>query len=210
MRPRRARDLGLRIAIAFAVSIAVVLYFREAIFRFVLPLYLGEMTLLAHDFRIGGIDLRGVGADHYIYGQAVLVQPVLAGGKVIYPEQMGNGEAFTLSGYVPQTIILFFGVLLAWRAARWRSYAARGLVGLPALVLMLMLDIPFTLVGFLEGNLSDPFWLRQYVYFFNYGVRLVLAVTAEELASIGAEYLTIGWKSPTLSCRQTGAGVQSP
>ena len=41
--------------------------------------------------------------------------------------------------------------------------------------------------------------------FLNYGVRLVLAVTAEELASIGAEYLTIGWKSPTPSCRQTGA-----
>ena len=49
LRPRRARDLGLRIAIAFAVSIAVVLYFREAIFRFVLPLYLGEMTFRPPD-----------------------------------------------------------------------------------------------------------------------------------------------------------------
>ncbi len=197
MFPRRGFELGLRIACAFGLSAAIVLCFREVVFRLLLPLFLAEISWLSDDFRITGIGLGGSGADHYIYVHATLARPVLVKDKALYPAEMGVGEAFTLSGYVPQTIILFLGVLLAWPAAKWRGYLVRLVVGLPMLILMLMLDVPFTLLGFLKGNLDNPFWLRQYVDFLNYGGRLVLALLAGALAAITSEHLAKTRKSPT-------------
>lgn len=189
MSPHRGFELGLRIAFAFGLSAAIVLCFRDVVFRLLLPLFLTEISWLSDDFRITGIGLGGSGADHYLYVHATLAQPVLVKDKMVYPADMGGGETFTLSGYVPQTIILYLGVLLAWPAAKWRAYPVRLVAGLPILMLMLMLDVPFTLVGFLRGNFDDPFWLRQYVDFLNYGGRLVLALLAGALAAIASEHL---------------------
>ena len=80
---RRGFEVGLRIACAFVLSAAVVLYFREVVFRLLLPLFLAEMSWLSDDFRITGIGLGGSGADHYIYVQATLAHPVLVKDKVV-------------------------------------------------------------------------------------------------------------------------------
>jgi hypothetical protein len=187
---------GLRFAITLVLIAAFIAAIRLQVLRYLLPVYLWEISSLDADFHIIGLGVQQVVADTYISVNAALAHPVTGAGKILYPDSGFELTAATLSGYVLQTIILFAGILCAWPSSQWRSGLARIVLGPPVLLAVLMIDVPLVLLSALrQGVLSElgdtrfhP--LLVWANFLNFGGRLGLAVFAGIATVLVAEWLS--------------------
>lgn len=190
--PRPAFELGVRLAISFALVAAVVVSCRGPILRILLPLIFYEVNWLGDEISVNGIGVRGMEGDHFIYLDGALTRPVTAHGKVLFPGEI-TATGGTLSGYIFQTIILFWGVLAGWPAARWHLYLLRALLGGPLLVLLLAIDVPLVMLATLwRGVLHElgtaPFSaLLLWDRFLSYGGRLALALGIAAVTILAVE-----------------------
>jgi hypothetical protein len=175
---------GLRLAVALALSAALVAAFRSQIFRYLLPLFFWEISWLGADFHITSIGVQQVAADTYIGVNAGLARPIVGAGKILYPSTTLALTAATLSGYVLQAIIFFSGILLAWPVGGWRAGITRVALGLPTMLISLMIDIPLVLLSILWRVVLDELGDKRFSVliawgsFLNYGGRLGLVVFA--------------------------------
>jgi hypothetical protein len=175
---------GLALAAALVLVAALIAAARNSIFSLVLPLFLWEISWLGTDFTILGIGTHPRAADSYIVIEAVLARPIVGAGRILYPDAQLLLVAEVLSGYVPQTIIMFAGVLIAWPLRGWRSGIARLVLAPPALLATLMIDVPLVLLSLIwkivNRTLGDTGFqpLLAWEHFLTYGGRLGLAVIA--------------------------------
>jgi hypothetical protein len=203
---------ALWLAVALALTAVLVAVFRGQIYRLLLPLFLREITWLGDDFRIIGIGVQHIAADTYIGVNAGIARPILGAGKILYPDSGFELTAATLAGYLLQTIILFAGILLAWPVHGWLASAMRVALGIPALLLALMSDMPLVLLSILwQGvltELGDKRFsaLLAWGNFLHYGGRLGLVVFAGIATVLLAEALTRAISNRDDAGRARGCG----
>ena len=193
---RLAVRTGLRLALALLIGAAFAAIFRREIIRALLPLFFWEITWLGDDFRILGIALQNVAGDSYIGVAAELARPLFGNGKMLSPGSDVSMSVLTLSGYVLEVFMIFFGVIVAWPAENWRLYLSRFLLGMPVLLAALMIDVPLVLLGALWRGPRQDLGIHSFSpllaweNFLSFGGRLGLAVFAGIATVLLAEWLT--------------------
>lgn len=153
-----------------------------------MPLYREVAGWLLPEYRVIDLTLRQGANESVLALTAETAGNMLIGLKYL-PAGVGMTST-TLAGHALQHPVIIFSLLLAWptvpRRDRWRLV----LCGIPLLVLVALLDIPFVLAGALQdlvfGTLAPDqasfSVLIGWVHFLNGGGRLLLSITAVLLA----------------------------
>lgn len=144
---RPGLDTGLRFLLACVLLLALARAFGDACVAALLPVFRWELGLLDDHYRILFLGLSSQGADSVVRLDVTLARPVIAGARVIVPDSRGIATVTTLAGHVLQPVILMLAVLAAWPARKRAEYLLRASCGLPLLVLLLMVDVPFVLLA---------------------------------------------------------------
>ena len=186
--PPRPIEAGWRFLAACILLLVASHFWGGLVVDGLLPVYRLELGWIGDRYRIAGLKLVTQGADSVIRLDVTLQKIMLVGSHVVYPDPRGHAHVTTLSGHVLQPAILGFALLAAWpplaatRVAR--ELALRLVFGLVLIALVLMLDVPFVLVGELWALAHDRFTpgsfspLLAWVDFLQGGGRLALGLGA--------------------------------
>lgn len=178
-----AGKTGLRFLLACVLLLALTHFFSQEFFSPLLRVFRWELELLDDHYRILSLGLATQGADSVVRLDLMLARPVVAGAQVIFPDPRGIATVTTLTGYVLQPVILMSAVLAAWPVRQPSEYFARAACGAMMLVLLLMADTPFVLLGEIWAMFVDAFmpgWFSPLIAwsdFLQYGGRLALSLT---------------------------------
>lgn len=120
-------------------------------------------------------------------------------------------QSTTLQAYAHHHLILIFAALGAWPVRRPTDRAVLLAAGIPAIALVTMLDLPFTLVGAIQDMMlaaSDPGRLGTdaavlYCQFLQRGGRHALSLAAAALVIV----LVAGWHGPDSIDAATGCAA---
>lgn len=124
-----------------------------------LPLFESELAHLDDTFRIDRLYIDRDGADRVVRIDVGLAHALTLNGRTFHPDSRGRATASTLVGNVTLPGVLLAAVALAWPSRNRRQWVARGLLLLPALLVLCLLDVPFILWAALWGlviQAADP------------------------------------------------------
>lgn len=122
-----------------------------------LPTYRWALAQIDDHFRILYLGLASQGADSVIRLDVSLQRPLIVGPHLVMPDPRGHAHVTTLSGHALQPLVIFAAVLLAWPASGWYESVLRGCCGFLFGGLMVVVDVPFVLVGELWALLADHY-----------------------------------------------------
>lgn len=182
--PLRPFEAGLRFLAACGVLLALAHFLVRDLLELILPLFRWELGRLDDHYRILHLGLATQGADPVIRLDVALQRPVFVGGHLVLPDSRGHASVTTLAGNSLQPLIVFLALLLAWPARGFAHGVARIGCGLCLLPLLLMIDVPFVLLGELWAIFVDRFAsanfspLIAWKDFLQGGGRLALALAA--------------------------------
>jgi len=200
----------LRFLAACSVLLVLMHFVERDLLELILPLFRWELGVLDDHYKIVQLGLATQGADGVIRLDVTLQRPVFVSGHLVLPDPRGRANVTTLSGNVLQPVIVFLALLVAWPARGWTETAARTCCGLLLLPVLMMVDVPFVLMGELWALLLDrhaPTSFSPVIAwkeFLQGGGRLALAFTAGGLAIVLASRISTG------ASRKIAAGVQWP
>jgi hypothetical protein len=146
----------LSLALRLLVVTAVVLWLAHALERVMvdplIPALRSGVSALDDTFAVTDIRVSGEGANEVVHFRANLTRPVDHGLSVIYPfgwpgAPEGSFQVtYTLGGIVQYGALTLIAIL-AWPASGIRELAARMLLCAPILVLLVLFEIPSTVVA---------------------------------------------------------------
>jgi hypothetical protein len=145
------RGFVLRFLLIVTVLAALAAFGEERLVEALLPGMKYELTRLDGTFRIDQLSVVKDGADRAVRVEVGLARPLALNGRTFYPDPRGKASASTLVGNAILPCVLLIAVALAWPVRSLRSFAARALLLIPLLLLLLALDGPFLLWGALWG-----------------------------------------------------------
>ena len=137
----------LRILLASAVILPVILYFERSIMQSLIPLLKWEITQLDDSFNIlffGVSETKGASNIelNVVFNHDIVVNQA---SQAVASNFFGSAGLLTQNVLHPLMIITV--AILAWPASAWQVYAIRLGAGLPLVILMMMLDSPFQLLA---------------------------------------------------------------
>jgi hypothetical protein len=179
-----AFNLSLRMGSAWLFASALVLISGPCIIEPALPLLQTAVDLLQADFTVV-LELKQSSGGWLISTQPFLMRSVaLAAGSSIAPfTHLGRFSINVDHTLVPQ--VIFLTVAWSWPCARRRELVARLALTLPALSILLALDVPAHLVGLVEIYLAEvgrvnassrAAWPITWMIFMESGGRWLLAI----------------------------------
>lgn len=159
-----------------------------------MPLYRAIAGWLLPEYRVVDLVLRQGANETVLALTAETAENMIIGLKYL-PAGVGMTST-TLAGHALQYPVIIFSLLLAWPTVAWRDRWRLALYGIPLLVVVALLDMPFVLAGAIQdlmlGTLAPDQALSSmligWVHFLNGGGRLVLSITAALLA-VGGYFL---------------------
>jgi hypothetical protein len=193
--PLTALKASLRLVAAVGLLLVLNHLYGRQLVETLLPLLHRELGWLDDNYRILTLTLATQGADSVIRLDVTLARFVVVGSQVIAPDPRGHAVVSTLASSVLQPAIIGLALLAVWPASRTAQYAWRCLIGLPLLLLMLPLDIPFVLLGELwqvivASSAQHEFSpLLAWNDFLQQGGRQVLALCASVLVIVLAQWI---------------------
>ena len=160
-----------------------------------LPLYRLAAGWLLPEYRVVELVLRQ-GANEMVLALSAETARNMVIGLKFLPAGIGMTSS-TLAGHVLQHPVIIFSLLLAWPTVPWRGRWRLVLCGIPLLVVVALLDVPFVLAGALQdlvlGSIApdqaSSSILIGWMHFLNGGGRLVLSIMAALLAVSGHSLL---------------------
>ena len=113
--------------------------------RLLLPVFHSEIAWADDTYSIDSLGIDTDGADHVFRLRVHQVLPIVLGGRIYLPDPRGIAESTTLVGNlgVPAVLMTTLGFAAPTRGRR--TYLLRGLMLLPALVTLWVLDVPLIL-----------------------------------------------------------------
>lgn len=141
------REVGLRFALALVVLLAAGHFHGGHLVQAVLPVFRAEIGWLERDYRVLDLSLAREGADRVIALEVGLAGFIVLGRHALYPDPRARARVTTLAGHVLTPAILSFALAAAWRARRKREYPLRFAIALPLAFAVMLLDVPFVLLG---------------------------------------------------------------
>ncbi len=175
---------AMRLLLAYALFFGLCLAFARYYATLWLPLYRAELAMLAPQYTVVDLRLQRPGGETLIALDIKTARAINIGTKTVPAGVTMNSS--TLMGNVVQHPIIYFSILLAWPGFLTRERLFLLLTGLPLLVLVEALDLPFILLGALEDlmlyNLAPDQLpgsrLVTWMDFLNGGGRLALSAAA--------------------------------
>lgn len=152
--------IALRLFVVLIVLVPLILLNREALVDAALPMIGAVFKWVADDFRLLDLSIAQAGSDRVVKVTVMWQHIQVVGNHVIYPDARGTATASTLLAHTLQgpcaaIVAAFAWPLAAGRNRWWREIAARVLVLLPLLALLVVVDTPFVLAGELWGMVLD-------------------------------------------------------
>lgn len=187
----------IRFAISFLVfsaCLSLTLYqYGEPLLKLLLPIYQWEISLIDDVYQILSLSIVNLAQEHVIALQVSLKKTMFIGGHFIFPNPQGVANATSIVGHVWQMIVIFLSVILTWPMEKIIFCALRFVIGLPFLMIILLLDIPFTLLAALEGLILQQLQIQTISPLFLWGSflegggRLILGLVAGILSVLIAD-----------------------
>jgi len=191
--------LPIRVAIRFlliSVFIAMVLHwYGDSLLELLLPIYRWEINFIDAGYQVRSFSINNSEPEHVFFLQVNLAKPMFVGGRFIFPNPQGLAQASSIVDHVWLMAVLFFAIIFSWPASRMRLLVLRVLVGLPFLIGILLLDIPFTLLAALKGLIIQQLELDTFSplilwgSFLEGGGRLALSLVAGALVVLVTNFL---------------------
>ena len=159
----------------------LIFYYREWLVEIFIPSFRVVVEWLEQRFNVQQFNLVQPKNELLIHLRLTSQIPVEVYGRTL-PGMDVSGT--TLSSHVLQHIFIFFAVLLAASLFSRPNIATLWLLGVIGLVVSLCLDIPFTLLGSIEGLLIqhlapdqlNQHWLVRWEQFMTNGGRMATAM----------------------------------
>jgi len=170
-----------------------------------LPIFRSELQWLGDNYSILHFGLARQGYDHVIRLDVSLARFVVVGSHVIAPDPRGHAVVTTLASSVLRPVIFGFVLIAVWPAQRSRQYLWRLVIAAPLLLMLVLLDVPFVLLGEVwelviaataPGNFSP---LIVWKDFLQGGGRLALALCVSLVAIAVARWISNRRKNNSLS-----------
>jgi hypothetical protein len=152
------RELALRVAIASVLILGTVHLFQRPAAEELIPVFRTAIHLLSDSFVVNDARLAEEGASDTVRFRANLARPITVDGRTIYPFGWNGGPEgglqvnYTVGG-VFSYIALMLIVVHAWPAQHVKEQALRFLLSLPRVAVLLVLDVPTTVVAELWNGL---------------------------------------------------------
>ena len=191
--------LPIRVAIRFlmfSIFIAMVFHwYGDCLLELLLPIYRWEINFIDDGYQILSFSINDSESEHVFSLQVNLAKPMFVGGRFIFPHPQGLAYASSIVDHVWLMAVLFFATIFSWPASRIRLFVLRVLIGMPFLIGVLMLDIPFTLLAALKGLIIQQLELDTFSplilwgSFLEGGGRLALSLVAGALVVLVTNFL---------------------
>jgi hypothetical protein len=137
--------------------------FQRPIVEPMIPVFRGAVRLLATEFIIDSAEIVREGSSETIRFRANLSMPLLVAGRTLYPfgwsgrvPQGAYQVALDLGGVLQYCALLFI-LVLACPATHVKEFATRLALAAPFSAVLLLIDVPFTVVAELWAALHDQF-----------------------------------------------------
>jgi len=145
---------GLWAVAVFAALSGCALLLTNAYGNAVLPFYRWELSSIAPDYEVRKLDVDHSDRQPKFNIKALDTQYVYQG-DLLQPPGTVTYTTSVLVMYGLQHVVLVFFVPLAWPGLTWKRRLAAVMYAIPALCAIEFVDIPWCLVGGLEGAKSD-------------------------------------------------------
>ena len=155
---------ALKFLLASLLLILVLHWYGAPLLQWLIPLFKWQIHLMDNQYQLLHLSIENVGSEQVFYLKVNLAKPLILGGHFIVPDESGIATASSIVAHVWQIVVIFLAVLVAWPVARYSDYVRRVAVGIPMLIIILMLDIPFLLLGTLWGLILDQLSLERFSY----------------------------------------------
>jgi hypothetical protein len=155
-------ELGLRTFLASALVLGVFHFCQRPIVEPMIPVFHSAIRLLATEFTITSAEIAKEGPNETVRFRANLSSPVDYAGHMLYPfgwNGVPNGgfQITRTLGSVLEYSALLLIVILAWPAPRAWEIGVRLALAVPLMALLILIDVPFTVVADLWSLLRDEF-----------------------------------------------------
>jgi len=193
--PELLRRALLRLLLTALAAAAIALAWHDALLQAALPLLRAGVAALDTNYRTVELSIRTIDGESVIERVATPSRVREIGGHVIFPDEQSRLSTRASAGILLQPAILGAALLAGWPWRRWRELALRCLFAMPLLALVMILDVPMMLVGFVwfeEVKALDPdrfVPMVTWADFMNAGGRFVLTVAAVVVAVAAARRL---------------------
>jgi len=195
--PERIAGVVLRLIVAALVIGGLALYFEEVLVRRALPLFQAWIEIIDDTYRTVDLHLEQRSGEWVIVRLATPAIVHVLGGNVVAVDSRTLISGLASAGIVLQPLVLAGALLCAWPAREVAELALRALFALPLVVMVVMLDVPIMLYGFIWNQElmalePDRFSLLvSWADFMNAGGRLALTVVAVVVAIVAASTLAL-------------------
>lgn len=142
----------LRLVIVTVLVLGIAHWIRSPVVESLIPVYRTTLSLLNDQFTVDDLEIDRSETGEKLLLQANLSQPLLLGHKTLYPFGWSGQPAgeFLVSltvGSVLAYSALVLIVVLVWPARSGKEMLVRLLVAVPAVVLLLLVDVPTTMTA---------------------------------------------------------------
>ena len=156
----------------------IVLHFKTTLSHALLPLLQWELGWLAPQYQLTALALQPLptGLEISVHASFITRDAMIIGGH--YLPAKTPLESSTLLGHLWQPLIIIFSLINAIALGRHKNIFILHLLCLPCTALLIMLDVPFVLLGALQDLLA-PHAFSTWVLWMNFingGGRLGLAI----------------------------------
>ncbi len=139
---------GVRLLLIWVCLNGVVWYWGESIARGFLPLYRSAIDLLPNDYHLESLRIGQVSGES-VFQLAVTTQKSYRVGAQIVPPGLPISSS-TLLAHAFQPLIILYCLLILWPARSWRSQALLTLMATLLVLGLMLVDVPFVLLGALD------------------------------------------------------------
>jgi hypothetical protein len=186
-----------RLILVAALVLGAVHLGEQTAARWLLPLYRVELGLLDNRFTVDALDFIRSGSGETLRLRANLAEPIVLDGRVLQPfGWRGQPEGAFQITYTVGGILAYPALesilVLAWPARSARELGIRLAAAAPAMALLLMIDVPTTMMAELWSSVHEllgvartggwMIWSRFLMGGGGYVIAIVLGVTAIVLA----------------------------
>jgi hypothetical protein len=159
----RPFELAARLLAASILVLGVLHAFQRPIVEPMIPVFRTTVRLLATEFIINSAEIVREDAGETLQFRANLSSPVSFAGRTLYPfgwngvNAQGGYQVTINLGGVLQYCGLMLILVLAWPAMHVREFVTRVALAAPLSGVLLLVDVPFTVVAELWATLYDEF-----------------------------------------------------
>lgn len=211
------RSLVVRVLVASALALGTAYVITPVVVQPLIPVLRAAITLLDDRFIVEDARISHDEGHETLRFRANLARPIEINGRLVYPIGWNGTRAggfqvrYTLQGVLAYSTLLFI-VLLAWPAQHLKEFALRISLGISLAVVLLLVDVPSTVLAELWHGLDDFFdiravsgWLRWSRFLMGGGGYILALVMAGGIIGLAHQLCTARNRWRTVSAREFDA-----